>query len=117
MLYQCIAEAQADEPVTRLCATLGVSVSAYYAWRRRRERQHQRKGGELKQAIEDVYAASWQSYGSPRILVELQAQGYRCSSRKRVGPLAARAGPVCPFQTCENDDDTPSPPPRKQRIF
>ncbi|GER90784.1 hypothetical protein KDW_49460 [Dictyobacter vulcani] len=117
MLYQCIAEAQADEPVTRLCATLGVSVSAYYAWRRRRERQHQRKGGELKQAIEDVYAASWQSYGSPRILVELQAQGYRCSSRKRVARLLREQGLCARSRRVRTTTTRQAPPPRKQRIF
>lgn len=91
MIYQFIADAQSEYPVTRLCATLGVSGSAYYAWRTHPVSQHLRKDGELKQAIEDVYTASWQSYGSPRILVELQAQGYR-SSRKRVARLMREQG-------------------------
>ncbi|GHO49864.1 transposase [Ktedonospora formicarum] len=91
MIYQFIADEQSEYPVTRLCATLGVSVSGFYAWRHRPESQHRRKNGELKQAIEHAYAASWQSYGSPRILAELQAQGYRCS-RKRVARLMREQG-------------------------
>jgi putative transposase len=91
MIYQFIADAQSEYPITRLCAALGVSASGYYAWKRRPESQHHREDGELTQAIEKAYRASRQSYGSPRILVELQAQGYRCS-RKRVARLMRQRG-------------------------
>jgi putative transposase len=50
---------------------LGVSVSGYSAWRARPESEHARKDGDLTQAIESASATSRQSYGSPRILVEL----------------------------------------------
>ncbi|GCE29277.1 transposase [Dictyobacter alpinus] len=86
MTYQFIAVAQSEYPVTRLCDILEVSVSGYYAWRRRPQSHHTREDGELRQAIEDVYKASQQRYGSPRVYAELRAQGSRCS-RKRVARL------------------------------
>lgn len=91
MIYQFIAQAQNEYPVTRLCSTLGVSISGYYAWRKRPESQHGREDGELKRAIEASYQASRACYGSPRILADLQAQGYRCS-RKRVARLMREQG-------------------------
>ena len=86
MIYQFIAEAQSEYPITRFCQVLGVSVSAYYAWKQRPESQHHREDGQLAKAIEQAYTESRETYGSPRILVELQAQGYGCS-RKRVARL------------------------------
>lgn len=54
MIYQFIADAQAEYPLKRLCDTLGVSTSGYDAWRNRGESQHAREDGELKKAIEDA---------------------------------------------------------------
>src|SRR5450755_3911389 len=86
MIYQFIAVAQSEYPVTRLCSILEVSVSGYYAWRQRPQSQHMREDGELMQTIEDIYKVSQQRYGSPRVHAELQAQGSQCS-RKRVARL------------------------------
>jgi putative transposase len=61
-------------------------MSAYYAWKQCSESQHHREDGQLAQAIEHAYTASRETYGSPCILAELQAQGYRCS-RKLVARL------------------------------
>lgn len=91
MIYQFIAAAQAEYPVTRLCETLGVSLSGYYAWRKRSESQHSREDGQLKEAIKETYQAKRGCYGSPRILVELREHGYRCS-RKRVARLMREQG-------------------------
>ena len=91
MTYQFIADQQSFYPVTRLCATLEVSVSGYYAWRKTPESQHAREDGKLTKVIEETYQASRSCYGSPRIHVELQAQGYHCS-RKRVARLMQENG-------------------------
>ena len=91
MIYQFIADVQSEYPVTRLCQTLGVSVSGYYAWKKRPESQHDREDGEFRGAIENVYTTSRACYGSPRIYVELCSQGY-CCSRKRVARLMRERG-------------------------
>ena len=80
-----------DYPVVRLCTTVGVSKSGYYAWKARPISQHEREDGQLIQAIEACYQHSWQTYGSPRVHVQLQRQGYRCS-RKRVARLMRQQG-------------------------
>jgi putative transposase len=91
MIYQFIAVAQSEYPIIRLCKTLGVSTSGYYAWRKRPESQHRREDGELTQAIEKAYKTSRACYGSPRIYAELRSQGYPCS-RKRVARLMREGG-------------------------
>ena len=58
MIYQFIADVQSEYLVTRLCQTLGVSVSGYYAWKKRPESQRDREDGELRGAIENVYTTS-----------------------------------------------------------
>lgn len=86
MIYQFIAVAQADYPVSRLCEVLGVSSSGYSAWRKRPECQHSREDGQLKQAIANAYTSSRACYGSPRIYATLRRQGYRCSVRANESP-------------------------------
>jgi len=91
MKYEFIADHASDYPIERLSEALGVSRSGYYAWKTRPESQHHREDGVLKSVIEHTYQSNKGRYGSPRILVELQAQGYRCS-RKRVARLMREQG-------------------------
>ncbi len=91
MTYQFIADSQSEYPVIRLCETLDVSMSGFYAWRKRPESQHMREDGQLTTVIEQAYQASRECYGSPRIFAELRTQGYICS-RKRVARLMRERG-------------------------
>jgi len=72
--------------VSLLCETLDVSVSGYYAWRKRPMSQHQREDGHLVERIQAAYHANRGVYGSPRVHAELKAQGIKCA-RKRVARL------------------------------
>ncbi len=83
MRYQVVVEYRKEYPVSVLCETLGVSLSGYYAWRKRPICQHRRADEVLADQIQEVYHACRQVYGSPRMHAELQAQGIS-SSRKRV---------------------------------
>lgn len=61
------------------CEALAVSVSGYYRWRKhpgRFGRYH--RVPPLRAAIHEAYAASRQTYGSPRIHAALAAQGVNC---------------------------------------
>jgi putative transposase len=86
MSYQIIEANRAVGSVERLCGTLGVSVSGYYAWRNRPPSQHQQTDAVLLRAIQMVYQAGRGLYGSPRIHAALRQQGL-CCSRKRVARL------------------------------
>lgn len=72
--------------VESLRGALGVSVSGYYAWRKREPSQQERKDEELLVNIVQIYEDSRGLYGSPRIHAALRQQGIRCS-RKRVARL------------------------------
>ncbi len=80
-----------EYPVRVLCETLGVSLSGYYAWKKRPMSQHQREDQQLAEHIQVVYHIHRQVYGSPRIHAELRDQGI-CISRKRVARLMREEG-------------------------
>jgi putative transposase len=86
-----VEEYQQEYPVSVLCETLGVSLSGYYAWRKRPVCEHRRADEVLAEQIQEVYHACRQVYGSPRIHAELRAEGIS-SSRKRVARLMRERG-------------------------
>lgn len=66
-----------------MCRVLDVSVSGWYAWKRRPLCTHKREDGELATRIEETFVSNRQVYGSPRIHAALRAQGIHCG-RKRI---------------------------------
>lgn len=91
MSYQIMEANREAGPVETLCAALGVSVSGYYAWRKRQASGRERSNEQLLTEIRAVYQAGRGVYGSPRIHAALRQQGWRCS-RKRVAGLMRQAG-------------------------
>jgi putative transposase len=74
--FAFILAEKAHYPVRMMCATLGVSASGYYAWHGRRlVTPPVRADRALRTRIRAIHAARRQSYGSPRILRELRAEG------------------------------------------
>jgi putative transposase len=80
-----------EYPVTVLCETLGVSLSGYYAWKKRPMSEHQREDHQIAAHIREVYQSYRQVYGSPRIHAELRDQGITIS-RKRVARVMREQG-------------------------
>jgi hypothetical protein len=72
--------------VTVMCYALEVSVSGFYAWRKRKPSQRSREDAELAGKIKTAFQSNRCVYGSPRIHAELHAQGIHCA-RKRVAHL------------------------------
>lgn len=79
--------------VTEVCAVVEVARSGYYAWRRGEPSLREQEEAALVQAIAQSFAASRQTYGSPRVYRDLRAEGWRVS-RKRVARLMRQAGLV-----------------------
>jgi len=78
-----VAQLDADEyPVSSLCESLGVSRSAYYAWRRNECSVRRREDSCLKPLIRSVFWEHRRRYGARRIAVELAARGQPCSRRR-----------------------------------
>ncbi len=93
MKYRFIREQTGNYPIRLMCRVLHVSASGYYAWRARRPSQRQLANAALTAQIRQVFLASRQSYGSPRIHEELADNGVRCS-RGRVARLMRAGGIV-----------------------
>jgi putative transposase len=72
--------------IRAMCRVLEVSASGYYAWRRRMVSVRKREDEQLQQRIRTIHLLSRQTYGAPRIHMELREEGTRVS-RKRVARL------------------------------
>lgn len=80
-----------DYPIKSLCETLGVSRSGYYAWVQSPGSARARRDHALAAKIAVAYQQSRGTYGSPRITIELQAQG-EAVGRHRVARLMRQTG-------------------------
>lgn len=78
-------------PVRTQCRALGVSPSAYYAWRRRPASARARYDAVLLDRIRDRHVASGGTYGAPRIRADLADEGHHVAT-KRVARLMRVAG-------------------------
>jgi transposase InsO family protein len=81
--------------VKRLCRILAVSRSGFYRWTAAETARRDRAAAEdqLAEQIAVVHADSGGTYGSPRVTVELRAQGIR-ANRKRVERVMRQRGIV-----------------------
>ena len=91
MRYRCIHRRRNRNPVRMMCRALRVSPSGYYAWRVRPESARAHYDRELTRVIRRLHAQSGGTYGSPRMHVELVAEGYHCG-RAKVARLMRSAG-------------------------
>ena len=91
MRFRFIEDRRADYPVRILCDVLEVSPAGYYAWRSRPESRRSTANRQLVNDIKRVYRDAYGRYGSPRIHIELKAQG-RGVSRGRIERLMRHHG-------------------------
>jgi len=77
---------QAEFPIAAMARVLGVSESGYHAWRSRSPSAHAVEDKMLLKRVRTVHTTSRETYGSPRINVELRATGHR-HGRKRIARL------------------------------
>ena len=82
MKYACIEENKDSFDVVMMCRVLGVARSGYYAWRKRGPSARAQANVELAKQIEAVHRESRGTYGSPRVHVELCAQGVACGKNR-----------------------------------
>ena len=91
MRFRFVEDHRADYPVRIMCGALNVSPAGYYAWRSRPESRRSAANRDLLDHITRIHRDTRGRYGSPRIHVELQAQG-RGVSRGRIERLMRRHG-------------------------
>ena len=86
-----IKELVGQHAVRKLCRTLGVTRSAYYAAQKKAERPRARANTHLGAKARELFEASGRTYGSPRLTVALRRAGEPCG-RHRVARLMAPSG-------------------------
>ena len=110
---------KAGHPIEVLCALLKVSKSGYYDWRQRLVQPGPRALEDLALAktIKELHTQSRQTYGSPRLVLELRQQGRR-HGRARVAGIMGEMG-LCGrqrgrwrVQTTDSNHDHPIAPNR-----
>jgi len=74
-----------------MCRVLDVSASGYYQWTQRPESNRSIETRIVKEAIQTIHKENREIYGSPRIAVCLQEQGFQCS-RPRTARLMRSMG-------------------------
>lgn len=79
MKFAFIGDHLQQYPVGTCCATLQVSRSGYYAWRRRGPSQRRQRRERLGEQIGRVYRDNRCVYGSPRVYHVLRSQGEHVS--------------------------------------
>ena len=108
-----------DYSILALCENLDVSPSGYYDWHKRRAEPGPRaqENETLRQEIQEIHQRSRQTYGSPRIVMELRKKGKR-HGRNRVARLMSAEG-LCGRQkgrfrvvTTDSKHDQPIAPNR-----
>ncbi len=82
-----------EHPIDQLCQAFEVSPSGYYGWSERQAQpcQRQREDQRLRTEIARIHEQSRQTYGAPRVQVELRSQGQR-HGRNRIGRLMREQG-------------------------
>jgi len=75
-----------------MCEVLGVSKSGFYAWRQRPRSRRAQADEILLEKIRCIHKESRETYGAPRVHVELkEGHGISCG-KKRAARLMAAAG-------------------------
>jgi len=90
--YRCIEAEKASFPVAVLCRVLRVSRSGFYDWRTRAPSRRAVSDQALRSLIHAIHAESRETYGSPRVHVELREDHAVSCGRKRVARLMREEG-------------------------
>ena len=89
--YRFIDAEKAIWPVRVICRALRVSRSAYYTWKQGRTTGRAVADAALSVHIKAIHRRSLRTYGVPRVLAELRAEGHQVG-KERVGRLMREQG-------------------------
>jgi putative transposase len=90
--YRFIDAEKANEPVRLLCRMLGVSRAAFYAWKAGTTWSRGRvRDAALAVHIRAIWKRARETYGSPRVTVELKSEGH-VVGRRRVARVMQEHG-------------------------
>ena len=122
MRYAVITRHRGEFQVRLMCRVLEVSVSGYYAFRKRSPSWHALIDEVLMAHVRIIHHESGKTYGAPRVQRELQAEGLP-ASQKRVARLMREDGLVARprrrprVSTTNSNHDDPIAPNLLNRHF
>lgn len=112
---------QNDYPLTVLCAVMDVSRSGYHAWAAGHRSVREQRDNALRPKLHAAFAASRQTYGYPRMTIELREQDEPVG-KTRVARLMQEEG-LCGRQpgryrpqTTQSNHDGPIAPNRLAQL-
>ena len=82
MRFEWIEQHAAEFDVRAMCTVLDVRRAGYYAWVKRPVSKCEQANAVLDKQIEGVFAASRQTYGSPRVFHALKTKGVQCGENR-----------------------------------
>jgi len=82
MKYQFIENHRSAFAVEKMCRSLQISKSGYYAWKTRPKSNRDQANEKLDHHIRTIYQQSKGTYGSPRITGALNNQNIDCSENR-----------------------------------
>ena len=91
MKYWFIDQHRCMHRVQKMCIVIGASRSGYYRWNRQPQSKRQMENEKILMEIRQSHKNSHMTYGSPRITLDLKANGTKCS-KNRVARLMKTNG-------------------------
>jgi putative transposase len=122
MRYAVITRHRGEFKVRLMCRVLEVTASGYYASRKRPSSWHALIDEVLMARVRLIHAESGESYGAPRVLRELRAEGLPTSTKRvarlmRADGLVARPRTRARVGTTNSNHDDPIAPNLLAREF
>ncbi|MFC2086699.1 IS3 family transposase [Bacteroidota bacterium] len=90
-IYQFMSDHRTRFTIEMMCKVFKVKKSSYYQWLQNGSSARWHESEKLLREIMDIFEASNQTYGSPRITAELRSKGWRVSVN-RVAKMMRAAG-------------------------
>jgi len=109
-----MSEHQVEHRIRVMCRVLGVSASGYYAWEQREPSGREVANTKLLTTIKALHKKSRQTYGVPRMMVDLEAAGEtaghnRVARLMRVNGIVGASRRKGCWTTRRNKDARPAP--------
>ena len=112
MKYAFINQHRDEFSVLKMVEILGVSRGGYYRWRHEPISKREQADMDLTEQIESVFKASGETYGSPRVYLDLKEDNIVCG-RTRIERLMKEHGLIAKAARkykATTDSDHPHPP-------
>lgn len=91
MKYQFMDNHYSEFTVRKMCQTLEVSNSRYYAWRKKPHSKRENENLAILEKIKEIHKKSRNTYGSPRIYNEMKNKGIK-SGENRIARIMQENG-------------------------